>query len=167
MLALERGWKLRTTLYTTAAFQYLSVFTGLAWAEAAKRYPDCVPTLWLVPAALGLGLLAAAAYRMRAHDRSLGGVAARRVTVAMLIYSGLILCLDPFAGATNEKSCFVGVALAVVPLLCLKVLVRRKAWLAVWGVILSQAAAVASLFYNASSWWGGTGYFPFMYRVVH
>lgn len=70
-------------------------------------------------------------------------------------------------GSHNEASCFIGVALALVPLLCLKVLVRRKAWLAVCGVILSQAATVASLFYNASSWSGGTGYFPFMYRVVY
>jgi hypothetical protein len=153
----------RIAIYTTAALQYLAVFAGLAWAEAAKWHPDWIPTLWLVPAVLGLALLGAAAIRMRAHARSLGGVAARRVAVAMLVYSALIVGLDPFAGATNEANCLIGVALALVPLLCLKVLVRERAWLAVWGVILSQAAAVASLYYNASSPWGGHGYVSFLY----
>jgi hypothetical protein len=159
--------EVRTTIYTAVAFQYLAVFAGLAWASAAKWHPDWVPTLWLVPAALGLVLLGAAAYRTRAHARSPGGVAARRVTAAMLVYSGFIVWLDPFADATDEASCLLGVALVLVPLLCLKVLVREREWLAVWGVILSQAAAVASLYYNAGSRWGGTGYFSCMYVVVY
>ena len=156
---------MRTTIYTTAALQYLAVFAGLGWAEAARWHPDCVPTLWLVPAALGLALLGAAAYRTRAHAPAPGGVAARRVTATMLVYSALIVWMDPFADATDEANCLLGVALALVPLLCLKVLVRERAWLAVWGVNLSQAAAVASLYYNAASGWGGHGYFSFMYRV--
>ena len=156
---------MRTTIDTTAALQYLAVFAGLGWAEAAGWQPDCVPTLWLVPAALGLALLVAAAYRTRAHQPSPGGVAASRVTAAMLVYAGLIVWLDPFVDATSEANCVLGVALALVPLLCLKVPVRERAWPAVWGVILSQAAAVASLYYNAASRWGGHGYFSFMYRV--
>jgi hypothetical protein len=155
----------RTTIYTTTALQYLAVFAGLGWAEAARSHPDYVPTLWLVPAALGLGLLGVAAYRTRADAPSPGGGAARRVTAAILVYSGLVVWLDPFADAKDEANRLLGVALVVVPLLCLKVLVRERAWLAVWGVILSQVAAVASLYYNAASGWGGHGYFGVMYRV--
>jgi hypothetical protein len=155
----------RTTIYTTAALQYLAVFAGLGWAEAARSHPECVPNLWLVPAALGLALLVAAAYTTRAHAPSPGGVAARRLIAAMLVYAGLIVLLDPFADATDEANCLLGVALALVPLLCLKVLVRERAWLAVWGVILSPDAAVASLYYNAANGWGGHGYFSFMYQV--
>jgi hypothetical protein len=130
---LKGGWKVRTTVYTTVALQCVAVFAGLAWAEAAKWHPDCVPTLWLVPAALGLALLGAAAYQTKPHARSLGGVAARRVTAAMLVYLALIVWLDPFADAKDEANCLLGVALALVPLLCLKVLVRERAWLAVRG----------------------------------
>jgi len=160
-----RGGEVRSTIYTTITLQYLSLFAGLAWAEAAVQLPDHVPTLWLVPAGLGVVLLGAAEYRTRFRECSPGSVMARRVTTAMLIYSGAIIGIDPFADATDEARSMVGVALVLVPLLCLKVLVREKAWLAVWGVLLSQIAALASLLYNASSRWGGTGYFSFMYRV--
>jgi hypothetical protein len=110
-------------------------------------------------------LLGASDYTMRFRERSPRGVVARRVITAMLIYWGLMIWLDPFAYATDEARSMVGVALVLVPLLCLKLLVRERAWLAIWGVLLCEVAAVASLLYNANSPWGGTGYIP-MYRVV-
>jgi hypothetical protein len=157
----------RSTIYTTAALQYLAVFAGLAWAKAAEWHPDLVPTLWLVPTVLGLVLLAIVACTAGPGPRTRGAVIARGVAAAMLVYSGFMVWLDPFASATNEANGLLAVAFVVVPLLGLKVLVREREWLAICGVILCQSAAIASLIYNAGTRWGGTGYFSFMYRVVY
>ena len=100
--------RLAPTIYTTAALQYPPLLRAPRLGGGRQVAPERVPNLWLVPAALGLALLVAAAYTTRAHAPSPGGVAATLIA-AMLVYSGLIVLLDPFADATDEANCLLGV----------------------------------------------------------
>lgn len=81
-----------------------------------------------------------------------------RLLIALITYDVILVVFDPFVEAADEASCLIGISLVLLPLFCLKPFVRRRAWLAISGVVLFQATAAASLFYNFPAKWGGVGY---------
>jgi hypothetical protein len=146
-------------MYTTIALQYSVVLLGIAWGWAARTYPRQVPTLWAVPAWLSLIMLGIASFKSKGTQSMQADRKASWLLIALIAYDAIVMTLDPFFMARDEVSCLLAVALIVLPLLCLKALVRRRAWLAIGGVVLFQATAVASLFYNFPAMRGGVGYF--------
>ena len=146
-------------IYKTIALQYLAVLLGIAWGWAARIYPRHVPTWWMAPATLSLIMLGVASFKSLAIKSTLPHAKVPRLLATLMIYDAMVMVLDPFFMAADEVSCLIAVAVIVLPLLSLKAFVRRRAWLAIWGVILFQATATASLVYNFPAVRGGVGYF--------
>ncbi len=146
-------------MYTTIALQYSVVLSGIAWGWTARTYPRQVPTSWLAPASLSLIMLGIASFKSKGDQKIQAYPKTSWLLVALMAYDMIVMTLDPFFMAGDEASCLIAVALIVLPLLCLNALVRRRAWLALGGVVLFQATAVASLFYNFPATRGGFGYF--------
>ena len=147
-----------SVMYTTIALQYLAVLPGIAWGRAARTNRD-LPTLWSVPAALALIMLLIALFRLKATQSAHDDAKTRWLLAALIVYDVIVMVFDPFVEAANEVSCIIGVTLVMLPLFCLKPLVRRRAWLAISGVVLFQMTAVASLMFNFPAMRGGFGYF--------
>jgi hypothetical protein len=80
------------------------------------------------------------------------------MSAGLAIYACLIMAWDPFPDASSEVDLFVGCAVCLIPLLCLKGLVRSRSWFAVCGAVLFAATCIACLFYNFPAMRGGWGF---------
>ena len=136
-----------SVIYTTIALQYSAVLLGIAWARAARTSPRHVPTWWLLPAALSLMILGIAWFKSKVGMSSRADGKAWRLISALLAYDAIVMVFDPFDVAGDEASRLLGVALILLPLLCLKALVRRRAWLAILGgrLVPGDRSRVAAL----------------------
>jgi hypothetical protein len=146
-------------IYRTIGLQYLAILLGISWGWSARTYPWQVPTLWAAPAALALIMLSIGLLKPKRTPGKHTNAKVSKLLAALVPCSVLVMVFDPFINADDESSCFLGIALIVLPLLCLKALVRRRAWLAIGGVVVFQLTEVASLVYNFPALRGGVGYF--------
>lgn len=149
----------RSVIYKTIGLQWSSVFLGIAWGWAAREFPWYVPTFWALPASLALAMLAIGLLKPRRTLDQRLDARLLLLLAALILYDVLVMLFDPFINAGDESSGFLAIAVIVLPLVCLRPLVRRRAWLASWSVVIFQATAVASLVYNFPAVGSGVGYF--------
>jgi hypothetical protein len=112
----------------------------------------------MVPATLSLIMLGVALFKSMAIKSTPPNAKVPRLLTGLIAYDAIVMMFDPFFTAEDGASCLLGVALIVLPLLSLRALVHRRAWLTIWGVILFQATETASLVYNFPAVRGGVGY---------
>jgi hypothetical protein len=127
------------------SLQYGAVILGLAWGWLAFRDHQIWEswlTYWLAPGAISVVLLALPSFGLNRGNA--GGLAA-----ALACYAPLIMRIEPFVEVYDGVSLLWGVGAILPPLLCIKILVRSRAWPAVWGVVLFAATSIACLTFNA------------------
>jgi hypothetical protein len=148
----------RSVIYKTIALQYLAVLLGVTWWRITDSYYSSFShsELWLLPGVLALIILGSAFFWSWMHDYREGEARVASLSGALAGYAVLIMLWDPFVWGGSEAGDLLGVLLVLPPLLCLRPLVRSRSWLAVCGVVLFSATAIACLLANGGR--GGLGF---------
>ncbi len=150
-----------TVIAKVIGLQSLIVLPGLAWGCLAYRAWWGWDN-WLGPGAISTLLLALSAFGPSRGNA--GGVAA-----ALSCYTVLIMRAEVFVEIDDWPGLFLGIGAILAPLLCLKLLIRSRAWLAVCGIVLFSVTSLACLSFNVLACGSGrqSGFFQaYRYNVV-
>jgi hypothetical protein len=155
------GKSSRSVIHSTVALQFIAVLLGIAWWRAAtsSRFWGDSLLYWPSAGALSVILLAIAAYRAQVRQRP--GVNPRLSPLISGIagYAVLVMLWDPFLWIEDRSLDALLVAVILPPLLCIKPLIRVRAWLALSGVVLFTTTAVACLLFNGTARSWGVGFY--------
>jgi hypothetical protein len=147
----------RSVIYKSVASQYLAVLLGVVWWRITDADRIFAPgERFVFPGILAVVILGTAFFRSWMNDYREGEARVATLSGGLAGYAVLIMLWDPFLWGGSEAGVLLGVAAVLPPLLCLRPLVRSRAWLAVCGVVLFSATTIACLLANGG--WGGEGF---------
>ncbi len=128
---------------------YLATLIGVLWGKYALPFTS-----------IGLGSTALVSLILSgvAGVGSVRNKAKPALHLSIFGYMLLLYVWDPFLFVQQAESAIFGLGLIFPLLLAIPLQVRSRNWLATCGTILFLICSIAEMMHNASSYWGGTGF---------